>query len=72
MDFISKIIGVIAVLGMLLGLIPFLGWVNWAVLPLAVVGLIFGALSSESGGRNVNGIVLIVSLLRLILGGGIL
>ena len=62
----------IAVLGMLLGLIPFLGWVNWAVLPLAVIGLFFGILSSESGGRNVNGIVLIVSLLRLILGGGIL
>ena len=72
MDFISKIIGVIAVLGMLLGLIPFLGWVNWAVLPLAVIGLLFGVFSSETGGRNVNGIVLIVSLLRLILGGGIL
>ena len=71
MNLISKIIGVIAILGMLVGLVPLLGWINWAVLPLAVLGLIFGALSSNSGGRNLNAIVLVVSLLRLILGGGI-
>lgn len=72
MNFISKIIGLIAILGMLVGLVPLLGWINWAVLPLAVIGLIFGALSSQSSGRNINAIVLIVSLLRLILGGGLI
>ena len=72
MNFISKLIGVVALLGMFVGLIPLLGWINWIVLPVAVFGLLFGALSKTSSGVILNGIVLIVSLIRLILGGGIL
>lgn len=72
MNFISKLIGIAALLVMLLGLIPLLGWINWIVLPVAVFGLLFGTLSKSSSGIILNGIVLIVSLLRLVLGGGIL
>lgn len=72
MNLISKIIGIIAFLVMLVGLIPLLGILNWIAIPLAIIGLFFGIFSKNTGGLLLNGIVLIVSLLRLIIGGGIL
>ena len=71
MNIASKTIGIIALLGMLIGLIPFLGIINWIVIPLAVIGLIIGIFSKNTGGLLLNGIVLIVAALRLIVGGGI-
>ena len=72
MNTVSKIIGVIALIGMIIGLIPFLGAINWLVIILALVGLIFGIFSKNTGGLILNGIVLIISALRLIVGGGVL
>lgn len=72
MNIISKIIGIIALIGMLIGLIPLLGIVNWIVLPLAIIGLIIGIFSRNTGGLILNGIVILVAALRLIVGGGIL
>jgi hypothetical protein len=40
----SLILGIISILGMLIGLIPCLGWFNWLNLPLALIGLILGAI----------------------------
>lgn len=57
---------------MLIGLIPLLGMVNWIVLPLAIIGLIIGIFSRNTGGLILNGIVILVAALRLIVGGGIL
>jgi TRAP-type mannitol/chloroaromatic compound transport system permease small subunit len=71
MNVASKIIGIIALIGMLVGLIPLLGILNWLVIPLAVIGMIFGAFSKHTGGLLLNGIVLIVSVVRLIAGGGV-
>ena len=72
MNVISKIIGIIALIGMIIGLIPLLGIVNWIVIPLAIFGLIIGVFSKNTGGMTLNGIVLIVSVMRLIVGGGII
>ncbi|GMN04078.1 hypothetical protein [Erythrobacter sp. MTPC3] len=51
--------------------IPFLGWGNWLALPLIIIGVIFGALSSSTSGRNFCLIVLFVAAVRLSIGGGI-
>lgn len=72
MNAISKILGLIAALGMLIGLIPLLGWLNWIVLVIAGLGLVIGALSRSSTGMIFNGIILIVSLIRLVAGGGVI
>ncbi|MFC6665039.1 hypothetical protein ACFP9V_06495 [Deinococcus radiopugnans] len=50
MRVLSLIFGILAALGLLLGFLPFFGWLNWIfVLPPAVLGLIFGALGRDRG-----------------------
>lgn len=71
MNLISIVIGVIALLGALVGFIPLIGWLNWLVIPLAVVGLVVGLMARETGGRNINLVVLVLAVVRLMLGGGI-
>jgi TRAP-type mannitol/chloroaromatic compound transport system permease small subunit len=71
MNIISKIIGIIALVGMLISLIPFLGILNWGVLPLAIIGLIIGVFSKNTSGLILNGIVILVAAFRLFVGGGI-
>jgi hypothetical protein len=71
-NLISIVIGILALIGALVGFIPLLGWLNWGVIPLAVVGLVFGLLAKENGGRNINLVVLVLAVVRLMLGGGIL
>lgn len=72
MNTASKVIGIIALILMILGLIPFLGWINWLVVLIALLGLIVGIFGKNNGGMILNGIVLIVSLIRLMIGGGII
>jgi hypothetical protein len=72
MNILSTIIGIGALLIALVGFIPFLGWLNWFAIPVAVVGLVLGLLSRETGGRNINLVVLALAVIRLALGGGIL
>ena len=50
MNVISKIIGVIAFIIMLIGLFPLLGMLNWVVIPLAIIGLIIGVFGKNSSG----------------------
>lgn len=79
MQIIGFIMGILSVLGMLFGLIPFLGWSNWLVIPFAGIGLIIsiiGVAVSKSGGIGIAGIVLCLIALfiripRLVIGGGI-
>jgi hypothetical protein len=67
----SLLIGVLALPWVLLASIPFVGALNWLILPWGVLGLMLGALSSRTSGRNLNLIVLVVASLRLMLGGGV-
>ena len=67
----SLVIGVIALLLAIPAFIPLLGWANWFVIPVALVGLVVGVLSRKTSGRNLNLIVIVIAGLRLMLGGGI-
>lgn len=70
LNILSILIGLVALVFAIPGLVPLLGWINWLVLPLALLGAGLGALSSRTAGRNLNIIVLIVGIARLMLGGG--
>ncbi|MGB3949344.1 MAG: hypothetical protein WBM13_15265 [Bacteroidia bacterium] len=73
MSIIGKILGILAAIIMLLGLIPLLGWLNWLSIPIAIIGLIFSAIGKENNsGLKINGIVILFGILRLIFGGGII
>jgi hypothetical protein len=72
MNVLSIIIGLMALSIALVGFIPLLGWLNWFVIPGAVVGLVLGLMSKETSGRNINMVVLALAIIRLALGGGIL
>jgi hypothetical protein len=72
MNVLSIFIGIVALIAALVGFIPLLGWLNWFVLPVAVVGLVFGLLSRNNNGRNINFVVLAIALFRLFVGGGLL
>ena len=67
----SLVIGAIALLLAIPAFIPLLGWANWFVIPVALVGLVVGILSRKTSGRNLNLIVIVIAGLRLMLGGGI-
>jgi hypothetical protein len=70
LNLLSLLIGLAAIVPLLFALLPFMGWANWLLLPLPVTGLILGSLSRGNAGRNLNLIVLLVSIVRLWLGHG--
>lgn len=72
LNIVSILIGLVALLLAIPSAIPFLGWGNWIVLPIAVIGAGIGALSRSNHGRNFCLIVLVIAVLRLMLGGGII
>lgn len=71
MNVVSTIIGLIALILALVGFIPLLGWLNWLVIPGAIVGLVVGLMSDKDTGRNINLVVLALAAIRLFIGGGI-
>ena len=82
MGLISLLWGMFAMLWMLLALVPLLGWGNWFLIPFAAFGALMAAIaialtSREKRGRAkaglvLNGIVIIVAIVRLNLGGGVI
>ena len=72
LNFVSLIIGVVALLCAVIAFIPLLGWANWLIVPLALIGAGVGAASQSNTGRNLNLVVVVVGILRLMLGGGII
>ena len=72
LNLLSLAIGGVSLLLVLLAFIPLFGWMNWFILPLPIIGLALGALSRSTSGRNLNLVVLIVGIVRLMLGGGII
>ena len=71
-NLLAYLLGLISLVFVIPGIFPFLGWANWLALPLIVIGIIFGALSSSSGGRNFCFIVLLIAAIRLAIGGGLI
>lgn len=72
LNLVSLIIGIVALLCVAVAFIPFLGILNWLIIPLAVIGAGIGAMSSSNMGRNLNLFVIVVGIVRLMLGGGLL
>ncbi len=68
---LSLLIGLFAIVPLLFALLPLLGWANWFLLPLPVLGVLIGSLSRGTAGRNLNLAVLLVAIVRLMLGHGI-
>ena len=68
----SLVIGAITLILALFAFIPLLGWANWVIIPFAVVGLALGAMSDRTAGRNLNIVVIVIGVIRLMLGGGII
>lgn len=72
LNLVSILIGLGALGAVLVAFIPLLGWANWLVIPVAIVGAAIGAMADSKAGRNLNIVVIAVGALRLFLGGGIL
>lgn len=82
MGVISIVWGIIALVWMVLAFIPLLGWGNWLLIPFAAVGAIIAAIgilftSPLQRGRArtglvLNGIAIIVGVIRLSIGGGLI
>ncbi|WP_372383664.1 hypothetical protein ACCQ12_19075 [Xanthomonas sp. NCPPB 1068] len=79
---ISLLWGIVALLWMVLAFIPLLGWGNWFLIPFAAVGAIIAAIAllfTSPGNRGraktgllLNGLVIVVGVIRLSLGGGVI
>lgn len=71
-NIISLLIGIIALILGIFAFFPFLGWAYWLIVPIALLGLLFGMLSSSKTGRNLNLVVIVIGVIRLSLGAGII
>ena len=71
LNLLSILFGIVSLVIVIPATIPFLGWANWFALPLIVIGVVLGQLSSSNSGRNFNLVVLVIAAIRLSLGGGI-
>lgn len=72
LNLVSLVIGVVALFCAAIAFFPLLGWANWLIVPLAVIGAGIGALSDRKTGRNLNLFVIVVGIVRLMIGGGII
>ena len=72
LNLLSILFGIISLMIVIPATIPLLGWANWFALPLIVIGVVLGQLSSSDSGRNFCLIVLLIAAVRLTLGGGII
>lgn len=69
---IAFILGLVSLVIVIPATMPFLGWANWLALPLILIGVIVGQLSTSKAGRNFCLVVLAVAVIRLSLGGGLI
>ncbi len=70
-NLVSLVIGFVALILAIVAFLPLLGWANWLIIPLAIVGAVIGMISSGTAGRNLNLVVIVIGVVRLMLGGGI-
>lgn len=71
MKTIGRLFGILALIGMVLGMIPLLGWLNWINIPLAILGLLLSIIGKSKGGIIICVVAIFFGLIRLIMGGGI-
>ncbi len=81
MQILALVWGILAVIGLMIGVFPCLGWLNWLNIPFAAVGLLVGLFASsrttdrERGAARAGAICCAVAVvagaLRLALGHGI-
>lgn len=71
-NIVSLIIGFVALIFGVIAFLPLLGWANWLIIPLAIVGAVIGMMSRGTAGRNLNLFVIVIGIVRLMMGGGIL
>jgi uncharacterized membrane protein YjjP (DUF1212 family) len=71
-NIVSLIIGFVALICAVVAFIPLLGFGEWLVLILAIIGAGIGMVSRGNAGRNLNLFVIVVAIVRLIMGHGIL
>lgn len=69
---LSIIIGLVSLVIVIPAQVPLLGALNWIALPIVVVGVVLGALSSKTTGRNFCMVVFVIAVVRLMLGGGLI
>ena len=72
LNLLSFIFGIVSLVIVIPATIPLLGWANWIALPLIVIGVVLGQLSSSNTGRNFCIVVMLIAGVRLSLGGGII
>lgn len=72
LNIVSLLIGAVALVLAVIAFLPLLGWANWFIIPLALIGAGIGTMSQAKTGRNLNLFVVLVGIVRLMLGGGIL
>lgn len=72
LNVISMLIGALALALGILAFLPLLGWAYWLIVPIALVGLVLGMMSDRNTGRNLNVVVIVVGVARLMLGGGLI
>ena len=82
MGLISLLWGIVAMVWMVIALIPLLGWGNWFLIPFAAIGAVIASIGilltrSQNRGRAkagllLNGIVIVVAIVRLSIGGGVI
>ncbi|WP_293872899.1 MULTISPECIES: hypothetical protein [unclassified Sphingomonas] len=72
LNIVSVAIGLVTLVLGLVAFMPLLGWMNWLVIPIGIVGAAIGAMSSSNGGRNLNLVLIVIFAIRLSLGGGII
>ena len=72
LNVLSFLIGIVSLIIVIPAQIPLLGWANWLALPLVVIGVVVGALSSKTAGRNFCLVIFAVAAVRLMLGGGLI
>lgn len=72
LNILAILTGLVSLVIVIPAQIPLLGWANWLALPLIVIGIVIGQLSSSNGGRNFCLVVFLIAVVRLSLGGGVL
>jgi hypothetical protein len=81
MQFLGLLFGLFSILGMFIAFLPFLGWMNWGIIPFAIVGLVISIVGTanarKSKGLGLAAIILcciaiVLGALRLSIGGGFL
>lgn len=67
LNLISLVIGAVALILVAIAFFPLLGWANWFIVPLAIIGAVIGALATSKTGRNLNLVVIGIGVIRLMI-----